>query len=144
MHVRSVLTRKGSTVATIHPSEPLSVAVKVLRREGVGALVVSGDGATILGILSERDVVRRLAAIGAAALEEAVSGAMTTDVVTCGHDDTVEGLMQIMTDRRVRHLPVVESGALAGIISIGDIVKVRLGELENENRALADYVANTP
>jgi CBS domain-containing protein len=144
MHVQAILARKGDQVATIRPGATLAEAVEALRRHGVGALVVSSDGARIEGILSERDVVRRLAAEGAAALEGTVARAMTVDVTTCVGDDDVEQLMHTMTDRRIRHLPVLSpDGSLGGIVSIGDVVKSRLNKLESENQALFDYLTNT-
>lgn len=142
MHVRTIIQSKGDRVEVIQPSESLHIAVKLMRSAGVGALVVSPDGTAIDGIISERDIVRRLATVGPDALGEPVSGAMTREVVTCQLDDPVEALMALMTERRIRHLPVAVDGALSGIVSIGDVVKARLTQLENENRALADYVSN--
>ncbi|HUF99558.1 MAG TPA: CBS domain-containing protein, partial [Ilumatobacter sp.] len=107
----------------------------------IGALVVSGDGRAISGILSERDIVRMMAQQGCDVLSGSVGSAMSVDVVTCSHGDGVDRLMSLMTERRIRHLPVVDDkGLLAGIISIGDVVKNRLAELELENRALAEYI----
>ena len=141
MHVHNVLKVKGSAVATIAPEASLADATASLRDHGVGALVVSRDGRTIDGILSERDVVRALAAHGASTLEHQVSSAMSTSVTTCRGDDTVDHLMGMMTDRRIRHLPVVDDdGKLDGIISIGDVVKARVGQLETENNQLHDYI----
>ena len=141
MNVRSILAGKGDDVATIGHGASLSDAAARLRDRGVGALVVSEDGRHIDGIVSERDVVRALAAHGASALGRTVSSAMSTDVVTCSSGDSVEDLMISMTERRIRHLPVAdEDGLLAGIVSIGDVVKSRLGELETENQALVEYL----
>ncbi len=141
MNVGSILGVKGDDVATIAPAATLADASAALRDRGVGALVVSDDGRSLLGILSERDVVRALAAHGASALGRTVSSAMSSDVVTCVLDDSVEKLMEQMTVRRIRHLPVVGAdGQLAGIVSIGDVVKARLSQLESENQALHDYV----
>ncbi len=141
MHVHSVLKVKGNAVATIAPEASLGEATASLRDHGVGALVVSRDGRTIDGIISERDVVRALAAHGASTLGQAVSSAMSTSVSTCRGDDTIDQMMAMMTERRIRHLPVVgESGHLAGIISIGDVVKARVGQLEQENNQLHDYI----
>lgn len=141
MNVQSILANKGSAVATIESGATLAAATASLRDHGVGALVVSAGGGSIEGILSERDVVRALAAHGGGTLGRAVSTAMSTDVVTCRPGDTVDELMAMMTSRRIRHLPVVDdTGSLAGIVSIGDVVKFRLGELENENQALFDYI----
>ncbi len=141
MHVHNVLTVKGSSVATIAPDASLGDATASLRDHGVGALVVSSDGRTIEGIISERDVVRALAAHGASTLGQQVSSAMSTTVSTCRGDDTIDQMMAMMTDRRIRHLPVVDDDAhLAGIISIGDVVKARVGQLELENNQLHDYI----
>jgi len=141
MNVRSILTIKGSSVTTIAPSASLADATASLRDRGVGALVVSTDGSAIEGILSERDVVRALAAHGGSTLGRNVSSAMSERVVTCQMADSVDDLMALMTDRRIRHLPVVDDeGALAGIISIGDVVKARLAQLKAENDQLYDYI----
>jgi CBS domain-containing protein len=140
MRVTTILSEKGSTVATIDSTATLAEAAAELRLRGVGALVVSRDGRTIEGILSERDIVRRLAERGDHALHELVGAVMTAQVRTCEPTDTSEDLMRVMTDHRLRHLPVVVDGALSGIVSIGDIVKARLTELEVEARALHDYI----
>ncbi|MBA3286863.1 MAG: CBS domain-containing protein [Acidimicrobiia bacterium] len=141
MNVKSILGVKGSDVATVGQEASLADAAAQLRDRKVGALVVSDDGSHIDGIISERDVVRALAAHGSGALGRTVASAMSADVVTCRDDDSVEELMVQMTERRIRHLPVVDdNGALAGIISIGDVVKGRLGQLETENQALFEYL----
>lgn len=141
MHVQNILKVKGTAVATIRPTDDLAAAAASLRDHGVGALVVSRDQRTIDGILSERDVVRALAAHGASALGRDVASAMSTSVTTCHGHDTADQLMAMMTERRIRHLPVVDDdGHLAGIISIGDVVKARVGQLEIENDQLHDYI----
>jgi CBS domain-containing protein len=140
MRVSAILSSKGSTVATIAPDAPVSSAVNELRLRGVGALVVSNDGRTIDGILSERDIVRRLAERGELSLHEPVSAVMTADVRTCGPEDSLETLARLMTEHRHRHLPVTVDGQLTGIISIGDVVKARLSQLEDETRKLHDYI----
>ncbi len=141
MHVHSILKVKGTAVATIGPDETLATATASLRDHGVGALVVSRDGHTIDGIVSERDVVRALAAHGVTTLGRDVASAMSSTVTTCHGNDTVDQLMGMMTERRIRHLPVVgDDGMLTGIISIGDIVKARVGQLEIENDQLHDYI----
>jgi CBS domain-containing protein len=143
MQVQSILAAKGSDVAVVAQSATLADAAQILRDRRIGALVVSGDGSAIEGILSERDVVRALAAHGASALGRTVGSVMSTDVVTCAGGDPIERLMLLMTERRIRHLPVAdEGGRLAGIVSIGDVVKSRLGVLENENRALFEYITH--
>jgi CBS domain-containing protein len=140
VNVHTILKAKGSDVATIGQQASLSDAVARLRDQGIGALVVSDDGQHIDGIVSERDVVRALAAHGGSALGRTVQSVMSTEVVTCVADDSVEQLMASMTERRFRHLPVLDGDVLAGIISIGDVVKARLGQLENENQALTEYI----
>ena len=142
MKVANILQKKGADVATIKAEMPISDVVGVLRDKDVGALVVSGDGRTVDGILSERDVVRGLAKDGAGLPSKKAGDLMTPTVKTCGPDDTVQDLMGVMTEMRIRHLPVVADGALCGIISIGDIVKARMDELENEASALRDYIAS--
>jgi CBS domain-containing protein len=140
MRVSGILAAKGATVATIAPTATVAEAADELRLRGVGALVVSGDGRRIDGIVSERDLVRRLAERGAHMLVEPVASLMTTEVRTCAPDDHVEEPMRRMTDHRMRHLPVVVDGVLAGIISIGDVVKWRVTELEDEARHLQNYI----
>ncbi|MEO1059119.1 MAG: CBS domain-containing protein [Actinomycetota bacterium] len=141
MNVHAILSVKGSDVATIAPEASIGAAVDALHDRKVGALVVSTDSSSIAGILSERDVVRRLATEGAGTLDEPVSAVMSASVVTCGMNDTVHDLMGLMTGERIRHLPVVDdNGALAGIVSIGDVVKFRLDELQAENDELYGYI----
>jgi CBS domain-containing protein len=141
MYVESILAGKGVEVATITPAATVREAVAALRDHRVGALVVSGDGRTIDGILSERDIVRRLAEQAEGTLDLTVADVMTSEVTTCGPKDTIEQLMWLMTSQRFRHVPVVDDGGLlAGIISIGDVVKYRLGQLESENQALYEYI----
>jgi CBS domain-containing protein len=141
MHVHNILKVKGTAVATIDPDDSLAEATAALRDHGVGALVVSRDGRAIDGIVSERDIVRALAAHGSSTLGRSVASAMSTAVTTCHGHDTVDQMMGMMTERRIRHLPVVDDdGQLAGIISIGDVVKARVGQLEIENNQLHDYI----
>jgi len=141
MRVSGILATKGTTVATIAPRASVAEAADELRLHGIGALVVSPDGLTIDGIISERDLVRALAERGERILSEPVTRLMTTEVWTCAPEDSVEHLMRTMTERRTRHLPVVSEGQLAGIVSIGDIVKWRLTELEDETRQLHEYIS---
>lgn len=142
MNVQSILGRKGSAVATIAQSATLHDAVNELSGRGIGALVVSGDGSKIEGILSERDIVRATGAMGSVALDATVGSAMSTEVVTCTCNDGVDQLMSMMTEGRIRHLPVVgDDGGLVGIVSIGDVVKARLTALEHENQALSQYIS---
>jgi CBS domain-containing protein len=140
MQVQGILAVKGSDIATVTPDISVREAVARLRDRGVGALVVSEDGHSIDGIVSERDIVRRLAD-GPEVLDVQVRDVMTADVHTCGPTDTVEMLMALMTEHRIRHIPVVDDKRqLVGIVSIGDVVKQRLGDLEGENRALVEYI----
>ncbi len=140
MLVRSILQGKGSVVVTVQASTTLGDAVAVLRDRGIGALVVAGHDGGIEGIVSERDVVRAVATHGVGALGRLVGSVMTRDVEVCSLDHTADDLMRTMTDHRVRHLPVVDDGRLVGIVSIGDVVKARLGQLEEENRTLVGYL----
>ena len=139
MTIRAVLSRKGNAVVDITPDISLMDAVKVLRQHRIGALLVVQDG-RIEGVLSERDVVRAIGNHGAAALGHLVTSAMTSPVITCAPGDTVASAMSLMTERRFRHLPVVEQGTLVGMVSIGDLVKHRIEASEAEAAALKDYI----
>ncbi len=140
MKVREILDAKGRRVVTIRPDATVGTAVHRLALERIGALIVSEDGRRVAGILSERDVVAALAGEGAELLSAGrrVADVMTRNVVTCAPDDTVKHVMREMTRRRFRHLPVLEGGELAGIVSIGDVVKSRLAEVELEATVLRD------
>ncbi len=127
-------------MATITADMTVTTAVDELRAHGVGALVVSSDGEHIEGIVSERDIVRGLSGQLAALLAEPVRSIMTSKVFTCSPEDEVETLMAAMTERRIRHVPVVRDGILCGIISIGDVVKSRIDELEKERKELVEYI----
>jgi CBS domain-containing protein len=140
MNVTTILSTKGSDVATIAPTATVAEAAQVMSDRKIGALVITGAGSRITGIVSERDIVRALAKHGAGALQLPLNDVMTRKVVTCGPGDSVANLMEQMTDGKFRHLPVVDSDKLAGIISIGDVVKSRLAELELEQSALRDYI----
>jgi CBS domain-containing protein len=140
MTVRAILEAKGRDVTTIAPDKTLGEAAALLSQHKIGALVVTGADRRVSGILSERDIVKAVAANGTAALEEKIAARMTREVVTCGPHDTMAELMGRMTAGRFRHLPVLESGRLVGIISIGDVVKYRLAEMERESSALRDYI----
>lgn len=141
MQISQLLRHKGREVATIDGSESVRAALALLADKGIGALVVSSDGRRVDGIVSERDVARGLHDRGAGLLAEPVSGVMTTQVHVCPPDASVDGLARTMTDHRVRHVPVVDAeGSLVGIVSIGDVVKARLDELEEERRQLVDYI----
>ncbi len=141
MRIADVLARKGGAVVTIAPDRTVRELLALLAEHGIGAVVVSADGTTVAGIVSERDVVRRLHASGDGVLDGAVSAIMTAEVHTCTPDDTVEGLMETMTARRFRHVPVVVDGALVGIMSIGDVVKRRLEHLQAERDQLTAYIS---
>jgi CBS domain-containing protein len=142
VRVEDMLNTKGRRVSTIRPDASVLNAVLQMRREGIGALVVTGDGERVEGVLSERDVVRALTTHRQAALDRLIRDVMSHPVVTCAPDDTVKWVMEQMTRLRVRHLPVVEAGRLAGIVSIGDVVKSRLDELELEGTVLRQaYIA---
>jgi CBS domain-containing protein len=141
MNVESILRTKGNRVATVSPQATIVEAVAVLKREGVGALVVSRDGNAVEGILSERDVIHGLASQGEALLRTKVEQLMTRRVFTCAPRDSVADLMAEMTQRRIRHIPVLRDGGLAGIVSIGDVVKSRLDEMEYETSSLRSFIA---
>ncbi len=143
MKVANLLGMKGRKVVTVLPSATVESAAKILGENRFGVVVVSNDGETIAGIVSERDIVRELGTQGAGLLGKPVSDIMTRTVRTCNESDTVERLMEIMTEHKIRHLPVTEDGKIAGLISIGDVVKVRVGELEHEADQLERYISNT-
>ena len=141
MNVHTILRNKGKSVVTIHPDATVERAVAVLRLRGIGALVVSDDGENVVGILSERDVVEALGRIGNELLGFSVAEVMTSPVVTCEPEDSIAELMAEMTNRRIRHFPVIEDGRLIGIVSIGDLVKSRLDEIEYEASSLRSFIA---
>lgn len=140
MTVKAIIDLKGGTVVTTESTVNLAAAAKLLAERRIGALVVVGADRRISGILSERDIVRVLSERGAAALEEQVGQVMTRKVVTCSCEETIRSVMERMTAGKFRHLPVVEQGELVGIISIGDVVKYRIEEIEHESEALRDYI----
>jgi CBS domain-containing protein len=146
MTVKAILARKGKHVVTIEPTASLCDAVKILDHHHIGAVVITGADRHILGILSERDVVRTLArharTPGECQLcDEPVELVMTREVATCKENDTVYELMERMTTGKFRHVPVIDDGRLAGIVSIGDVVKHRLAEIASESRSLREYIA---
>ena len=140
MRVADIIRQKGDTVGSIASTASITDVVSKLRTMGVGAVVVSEDGVTLSGIISERDIVRRLDTDGAAVLDRTVADLMTAEVITCGLEDTIAELMAVMTQRRIRHIPVIEDDRLTGVVSIGDVVKCRLQEVEDERRHLEDYI----
>ncbi|MBV8841130.1 MAG: CBS domain-containing protein [Alphaproteobacteria bacterium] len=141
MTVKALLSRKGRDVVTIAPSATLSEAAKLLAERRIGAVVVTGADHRVAGILSERDIVRTLGERGASALDENVAAVMTRKVTTCNEADTVVAIMERMTAGKFRHMPVVDQGRLIGVISIGDVVKHRVEEIEGETNALREYIA---
>ena len=141
MNVEQLLGDKGHDVISVQPHRTLAEAIRILSEKRIGALVVSGADGALIGILSERDIIRALGESGPAALESPVSRVMTAKVVTCRAQTSVDELMEIMTSGRFRHVPVVESGRVIGIISIGDVVKYRVAAIEAESRAMRDYIA---
>jgi CBS domain-containing protein len=142
MNVEGILRVKGARVVTIQPDATVASLVRGLRDERIGAMVVSGDGFSVDAIVSERDVVRGLAASGAGILDRRVAEIMTTPVRTCSPQDPVKAVMETMTAHRIRHLPVVSNGRLVGIVSIGDVVKNRLDEISTETSVLREaYLA---
>lgn len=143
MNVKSILDIKGRAVATIAVDASLADAAHMLADKRIGAIVVTGAGLSVAGILSERDIVRQVSERGAAALDRTVGETMTTKVVTCTEADPIAQLMEQMTSGKFRHLPVVEDGRLVGIVSIGDVVKWRLAEIESEHEALKGYIMNS-
>jgi CBS domain-containing protein len=140
MRVHDVLVHKGSAVVTIGPDATIAEALDSLAQHGIGALVVTRDGQTIGGIISERDIVRALRLRGADLLGIVVGEVMRVDVPTCAPDDQISTLARPMTQKRYPHLPVVVDGVLGGIVSIGDVVKSRVDELETEQSQLVDYL----
>lgn len=141
MTVRKILNLKGSDVVTIAPEKRLLDAIALLAKHKIGALIVSGKNKEVVGVISERDIVRLLSNADKDRFENAVSSAMTKEVKTCTPDDTIQHVMQVMTAGRFRHMPVVQNGRLAGVISIGDVVKFRLEEMERESEELKQYIA---
>lgn len=141
MLVARILEEKGRDVFTTQPHRTLKEVIELLAERGVGAVVVSDASLSVLGILSERDVVRVLAKHGAAALDEPVSRYMTPKVITATCDDTIDQVMETMTTGRFRHVPIVDSGRLIGIVSIGDVVKRHVNALDSERQSLREYIA---
>ncbi len=141
MRVSDILRGKGAVVATIRPSATVADLIGRLAEHNIGAMVVLAPEGMV-GIVSERDVVRRLHAEGGALLDRPVSEIMSTDVASCGPDDAVDRLNSIMTERRIRHLPVLKDDRLVGIVSIGDVVKVRMRELEDSTEQLEAYISH--
>ena len=144
MNVKAILAAKklGGDIISIEPTADLATAAKLLSKHRIGSVVILGAGERLVGILSERDIVRAVSEQGAGALALPVGQVMTRDVATCGEDDTVASIMERMTAGRFRHMPVVANGRLVGLISIGDVVKLRVEEIEGESEAMRDIIAH--
>ncbi len=145
MNISDVIGHKHSSAAaqvvTITPGDSVTTLVSALAQHNVGALVVVGEQGAVIGIVSERDVVRRIAADGAAVLETPVEQIMTSDVVSCAGSDSVDQIAQTMTERRIRHMPVLDGDTLIGIVSIGDVVSSRIRQLEHDRGQLEQYIS---
>ena len=141
MTVARILAVKGRDVFTTQPHRTLLEVSSLLADKGIGAVVIASPEGAVLGIVSERDIVRAVSRSGAKALDDAVSRHMTAQVVTATTSTRINAVMELMTQGRFRHVPVVEGGRLAGLVSIGDVVKHRIAEIENEHKALRDYIA---
>lgn len=140
MIVKSIIDNKGRDVVTLEPGASLDTAAKLLAERRIGAVVVIGAEGRVVGILSERDIVRMIAERGTGAMQEQVAQVMTRKVVTCTLDESIHSIMERMTSGKFRHMPVIDQGRLAGIISIGDVVKLRIVEMEQESDALKSYI----
>jgi CBS domain-containing protein len=140
MKVKAILAAKGGGIICIEPTADLAAAAKLLSTHRIGVVVIRGAGDRLAGILSERDIVRAVAEHGAAALTLPVGQIMTREVATCTEDDTCATIMEHMTQRKFRHMPVMSRGEMVGLISIGDIVKQRVDEIERESEAMRDYI----
>lgn len=144
MFVRSIVeSKKIRQIITIKPTETVTAAAQVLARHGIGALIVSRDGAEVAGILSERDIVKALGTVGVSCMTQLVEDLMTRNVIGCQVDETADSILDRMTRGRFRHMPVMEEGRLIGVISIGDVVKARMDEIELENTALTEMISNS-
>ena len=140
MKISDVVKSKGSDVVTMRPDATVGELLTLLADHNIGAVVVSDDGTSVSGIVSERDVVRHLGRSGAGVLQEPVSTIMTVEVHTCSFGDEIEDLAGSMTERRIRHVPVIEAGRLAAIVTIGDVVKHRISQLQDERDHLVGYI----
>ncbi len=141
MNVRTILKSKGADVVSVEAGEAVSAAARLLTNRRIGALVVGDLGGEIVGMLSERDIVAGIARHGAVVLDQPVSALMTREVVFCDPADTIGDVMEKMTDRRIRHLPVVDDDRLLGVVSIGDVVKQRIAQSENDAEAMREYIS---
>lgn len=144
MTVRTIIGSKQiRQIITVKPTDTVKAAAEVLARHRIGAVIVSRDGAVVDGILSERDIVRVLGTKGAACLTAPVADLMTAEVIGCHPDDTSLSVLEKMSDGRFRHMPVIENNRMVGVISIGDVVKARISEIQHENSALTDMISNS-
>lgn len=141
MYVRDILKNKGSDVVSVTAGDPISAALSLMTDKQIGAVLVTGEGGAIAGIISERDIVRAMKRHGETIFAKNVGDLMTTEVVTCSSKDSIAAIMGMMTSQRFRHVPVVDDGELVGVISIGDVVKSRIEEAEAEAEALRKYIA---
>ncbi len=142
MKAKHILQSKGADVFAVSPDDSIAVAVSLLNEKNIGAVIVRGKSDEVVGILSERDVVRRLGKNGVEAMALRVSDCMTANPFTCAPDATIEELMAKMTEKRIRHLPVTQDGRVVGVISIGDVVKRKIEETEREAAALKEYISS--
>ena len=140
MNVKEILAAKGGDIVSIEPTADLAAAAKLLSTHRIGAVVICGAGGRLAGILSERDIVRAVAEQGSDALTVSVGQVMTRKVTTCGENDSIADIMERMTAGKFRHVPVLRDGELIGVVSIGDVVKQRVGEIERDADALRDYI----
>lgn len=140
MNVKTILAAKGGDIVSIEPTADLSAAAKLLSTHRIGAVVIRGAGGRLAGILSERDIVRAVSDHGADALSVPVGQIMTRNVTTCGENDSIADIMERMTAGKFRHMPVLRDGQLIGVVSIGDVVKQRVGEIEQDTEALRGYI----
>ena len=144
MSVRKIIEAKQiQKIVTVKPEETVKAAAEILAKFKIGAVIVSGDGDVVDGILSERDIVRALGTVGVSCMTGTVRDLMTAEVIGCSPEDTANSVMEKMTDGRFRHMPVIENKRMIGVISIGDVVKARLAEIETENSALTGMIANS-
>ena len=142
MHVASILNDKGDAVVTMAPLQTVGQAITLMAAKRIGAVVVAGVEGRVVGMFSERDVVRVMAQKGSGALNDELSRHMTSPVFTCTAQTSIDDIMHLMTTRKFRHVPVVENDVLKGLVSIGDVVKFRLAEIESEHKAMRDYIAS--
>jgi len=141
MNVASILRSKGSNIITVGAEDEVAAVAKILGDNKIGAVLVVDDQGKVLGVISERDIVRGLSQSGDGCLSKQAQDLMTSNVIMCEPSDTIDEVMALMTSKRIRHLPVMEGGELAGFISIGDVVKNRMDEVEREAAAMRDYIA---